>query len=212
MVLCGLLCIQVRLHHCVRVRAFLWVIPAQPPCCWDLGAWSCSSLASAGLPGSATPVLKPPLILASDGANCQGAARAGCSARDGALGAESRDRAGRGSGCAREGSALQCPSKVSRAGPEAVIRFRQCPAITRQVRSDEARLRSGWEGGLWVGVLARITRAHGQAETAQKAAVSMRSRIASFYPPESNVLGWPGTLTKLQSSKTRGFCPEFGSK
>lgn len=94
----------------------------------------------------------------------------------------------------------QYPSKMSRAGPEAVTRFRHCPVIIRQVHSDEVGLRSGQEGSLWVSVLAWINGAHGQAETVQKAAMSMRSHI-SIYPPESDVLGRPGTLTKLQSSK-----------
>ena len=117
------------------------------------------------------------------------------------LGAKSNNTAGRGDGCASECSVPQYPSKVSRAGPEAITRFRHCPVIIRQVHSDEAGLRSGWEGSLCVSVLAWINGAHGQAEKVQKAAMSMRSLIISLYPPESNVLGQPGTLTKLQSSK-----------
>lgn len=128
---------------CVRVHVFLLIIHAQPPYCLNLGTWNSSSLSSIGLPESATPVSKPHLILTSAGTNCQGAARASCSARDRVPGAESSNMAGRGDDCASKGSVLKYPS---RAGPEAVTGFRHCPVIIRQVYSDETGARSGWEG------------------------------------------------------------------
>lgn len=77
--------------------------------------------------------------------SCQGAARTGCSPRQGKMGAEHDNMAGRGYGFTGKGAVPQYLNRKGRARPVTVTRAQPADQITREDHSDEESPRSSQE-------------------------------------------------------------------